>query len=244
MAPSISYSRLELLGLMPAKCSLPLSTYETLKEFKICGVEPTQRGSKGGINKVANSNTKSLGCMPGPTNYSTESTTQTKHLAISLWNAQSVGNKTTDICEYVTYHDIDALCLTETWMHKTDPVVIGEFTPPGYAFINVPRDSGDDHHGGIGILYKSQLGLGLVTGLDLPTFRSFEFTIVSNMSHTLYIVLVYRPYPSAVNKLTTAMFLEEFDNFTDYINLLPGKTLLLGDFNVHCDIPDKYDVKK
>ena len=80
--------------------------------------------------------------------------------------------------------------------------------------------------------------------LTFLTLNPLEFTIVSNMSHSLYIVLVYRPYPSPKNKLTSALFLEEFDNFTDYLDILPGKVLLLGDFNVHFDCPEKSDVKR
>ena len=241
MAPIITYSRLELLGLMPPKCELPLSTYQTLKELRICGVVPTQRGTRGGrflksmelgLDNVSRNNIHSA------------ANDCTNCCNLGLWNAQSVGNKTADICEYVTYHDIDILCLTETWMKDEDPVVIGEMSPPGYTFINVPRTSGDDHHGGIGILHKSQLSLGRVTNNDLPQFDSFEFTIVSNSSHSLYIILVYRPYPSAQNGLTTAQFLDEFDSFLDHVNLLPGKVLLLGDFNIHVNHPEKSEVNR
>ena len=42
MPTLIKYSRLELMGLMPVKCQVPLSTYETLRELNICGVQRTQ----------------------------------------------------------------------------------------------------------------------------------------------------------------------------------------------------------
>ena len=81
-----------------------------------------------------------------------------------------MGNKTDKLCDYVSDRDIDVLCLTETWLRPQDPVVIGELCPPSYTFINAPRDS-DDHHGGIGILFKSQIHLGLVSEVQLPRFK-------------------------------------------------------------------------
>ena len=153
-------------------------TYQTLKELHICGVQPTQRGFKGGKSSVLNINTETS--RPAIQEPITNDSTST--LNLSLWNSQSVGNK--PICEYVTDRDIDILCLTETWLRKDDPVVIGEISPPGYSFINVPRNS-NNHRGGVGILYKSQLSLGQVTNQEFPDFHSFEYTIVSNMSHSM-----------------------------------------------------------
>ena len=39
-------------------------------------------------------------------------------------------------------------------------------------------------------------------------------------------------------------FLENFDEFVSLVDLLPGKILLLGDFNVHYDVPSKSDVRR
>ena len=80
-------------------------------------------------------------------------------------------------------------------MHQEDQVVIGQISPPGYAFISVPRKYFNPkyQHGGIEILNKSQINLGQVTNLDLPNSETFKFTVVSNMPCSLYIVLIYRP---------------------------------------------------
>ena len=253
MAPNISYSRLELLGLMPAKCRIPFSTFQTLKDLEICGVQPTHRGTRGGKNKTLDHHYEvEINSCISPAHNNSGSMenssigVSTKTFNLSLWNSQSVGNKTTELCEYVTNRDIDVLCLTETWMHHDDQVVIGEISPPGYAFISVPRKCVNPKYqrGGVGILYKSQINLGQVTNLDLPNFETYEFTIVSNISHSLYIVLIYRPPPSTVNKLTVPKFLEEIEILIDRVNLLPGKLILLGDFNVHYDIPEKSDFKR
>ena len=48
---------------------------------------------------------------------------------------------------------------------------------------------------------------------------------------------VYRPLPSRKNKLTDAMFHEEFPDLLDVSNNLTGKCITLGDMSVHFDSP-------
>ncbi len=233
-----SYTREELLALQPDRASpvnrVSYSTHRILRQYGICSDDPIRRGCRGGklkhlapISRVIDNNT-----------------TITNKVNLSLCNAQSVCNKTDKVCDYVTDREIHVLCLTETWLHPGDSTVIGELTPPGYSFINVPRDSEVDHHGGVGILYQSQLNLGLVTDVQLPTFDTFEFAVVSNTSRTFTIVIVYRPPPSPVNKLRVTTFLEHFDEFLSCVDLLPGRIILLGDFNIHYDLPNKSDVRQ
>ncbi|XP_033111238.1 uncharacterized protein LOC117112279 isoform X2 [Anneissia japonica] len=51
-----------------------------------------------------------------------------------------------------------------------------------------------------------------------------------------------RPPPSARNGLLTSVFLREFDEFIDTVHLLLGELLIMGDLNVHFDLPSKPDV--
>ena len=51
-----------------------------------------------------------------------------------------------------------------------------------------------------------------------------------------------RPPPSQANGLTLADFMSEFDSFLTDLSVIPGKLLLLGDFNFHVDTPTKTDV--
>ena len=83
-----------------------------------------------------------------------------------------------------------------------------------------------------------------MSNLDIPVFTTFEYTVVSNISRSFYIVTVYRPTPSRVNKLKLSTFLKEFEDFIDCVNELPGKVLLVGDLNMHFDEPSKSDVKR
>ena len=63
------------------------------------------------------------------------------------------------------------------------------------------------------------------------------------MSHTLTIAVIYRPHPTAKNKLTVVGFLEDLETFIDAFNELTGRVIITGDFNVHFDLPTKSDVK-
>ena len=52
---------------------------------------------------------------------------------------------------------------------------------------------------------------------------------------------VYRLSPSKKNMLTHSQFFEQFQNFLEHCDALPGKTLIVGDFNIHVDdVNDPY----
>ena len=81
---------------------------------------------------------------------------------------------------------------------------------------------------------------------SLPfSHSSFEHVQVCFQStpHPITFSCVYRPPPSSTNKLTTRMFLSEFDQLLDHYSLLPGNLIVLGDINIHYDNPDSYDTK-
>ena len=67
------------------------------------------------------------------------------------------------------------------------------------------------------------------------SYKSFEHMsarVVSGSS--LYqVFIIYRPPPSAKNKLTFPMFMDEFPQFLADAVLTAGKLLIMGDFNIH-----------
>eukprot|EP00745_Piridium_sociabile_P006122 TRINITY_DN13961_c0_g1_i3.p1 TRINITY_DN13961_c0_g1~~TRINITY_DN13961_c0_g1_i3.p1 ORF type:complete len:100 (+),score=15.80 TRINITY_DN13961_c0_g1_i3:65-364(+) len=50
--------------------------------------------------------------------------------------------------------------------------------------------------------------------------------------------------PVRKNKFTHAMFLNQFLDFIEHCDSLQGKTLLMGDFNVHFDDVDDCNTKR
>ena len=131
-------------------------------------------------------------------------------LNIHIWNARSICNKTTVAYDYTLEQDVDILVLTETWLKGDDHVIIGEITPAGYDFINVPRSTGR-RGGGIGVLYKSSLQLSVVPSDTTPT--TFEHVRVVGKLKDICLTAIYRPPPSQANVFTTRNFLDELEIF-------------------------------
>ncbi|XP_030838753.1 uncharacterized protein LOC762884 isoform X3 [Strongylocentrotus purpuratus] len=104
-------------------------------------------------------------------------------------------------------------------------------------FHSSPRKTG--HGGGIAVLFKSELNL---TTKPVSNVTTFESVHVISRTSTLHIVVIYRPPPSTANGLTVPDFLNEFESFLTDLSVLPGKLLVLGDFNFHVDLPAKPDV--
>ncbi|XP_072025269.1 uncharacterized protein [Amphiura filiformis] len=165
--------------------------------------------------------------------------TMDSKLNVCLWNAQSLGNKTVLLVDYMLEHDIDIMILTETWLRDDDRVIIGESTPPGYSFLNISRPN-NARGGGIAIIFKTPLNLSLRKSQCVTKY--FESACITDNANRLNLVAIYRPPPSPENRFRHSDFIAEFDNFVDDISILPGKMLLVGDFNVHWDRPDKSDV--
>ena len=147
-------------------------------------------------------------------------------------NVRSVRQKTDQINQYITQNDVDIMALTETWLTSDDRdrKWISALTPDGYKFINIPRISGKG--GGIAIIHKTNLSLKCTT--DAHRFVSFEHIqcrLVTN-SFVVDIVILYRPPPSKKNKLTTAMFTHEFQDYLSQLTLSNNQIIIAGDINI------------
>ncbi|XP_072042975.1 uncharacterized protein [Amphiura filiformis] len=162
------------------------------------------------------------------------------YVKLCLWNARSIRNKTTMFTEYVLEHDVDCFCVVETWLNQVDPVCIRELTLPGYSFLSTPRGA-STYGGGIGALFRSEMNFQKFD-MGIRKFRTFEHTCFTDPKKEVFYIVIYRPYPSSVNKLKTSEFLDDFDNFIEFVNTMSSKIVLVGDFNIHVNEPFKSDV--
>ena len=225
------YNREQLLALNTGTHSrLPSDVWDNIKSLGI--QKTTHRGKRAGTRKQKHP-------IQNPKKPNQTSTNQTSINAV-LWNAQSVRHKTISIYDYAVEHDVDIFFFTETWLCETDAVIIGELTPPGYDFMHVPR-MGTELYGGTGILFKSALKLQIKPS----TFKSktFEHAVILDCTRCIQYVLVYRPPPSTGNKFKISDFLSEIEDFITECSMTPNRLLILGDFNLHLDIPEKWDVR-
>ena len=254
--PPLTYCSEELLQLRPVGRPTRLSSdvYKTIRELGICSVKPTRRGHRSFVKRQQYIPTL---ITTNKRNYSTDSsnhganlanlrtlakhTSDLNHLNICLWNVQSLRNKSVIFSDYVTEHNIDIMIVTESWLKADEHVIIGECTPPGYIFLNIPRPSGTGW-GGIAIVFKTQLNLRIRYNYLQTT--CFESVCLSDKLCRLNLVVLYRPPPSTGNNFRTSDFLSEFDNFLDEISLLPGKLLVAGDMNIHWDRQEKSEVRQ
>ena len=167
-------------------------------------------------------------------------------LKICLFNARSAckDGKADVIADFILDEQVDIMFITETWLRSAGHEPIEKcLTPSGYRLASFPRPT---LGGGIAIVYKDSLHHLLSFSQSLPfSHPSFEHVEVSFQStpHPITFSCVYRPPPSPTNKLTTSMFMSEFDQLLDHYSLLPGNLVVLGDINVHYDNPDSYDTK-
>ena len=150
----------------------------------------------------------------------------------ALWNARSLARKTALVCDYILSQKIDLFIVTETWLDESSRTVADVTnTLPDHQLFNKPRIG---RGGGVCVILKKGYS---VNQLPLPLFKSFEYIAlsVSCGSTKLCIVGVYRPPPSKKNGLSSEIFFNEFQILIENLAVLPGKLLLVGDFNFHLD---------
>ena len=140
-------------------------------------------------------------------------TQQVSHLRCALLNVRSLKNKCDVVSEYISDHNIDILCLTESWINDniSDLLCLQSATPSGYSFISVPRKSG--RGGGLVLIYKSSIRVRLKPSLNNDSFESMLAEVVYDHIQ-MGMVLVYRP-PS--EKFST--FLTEFGQMVTHYSL-------------------------
>ena len=142
----------------------------------------------------------------------------------------------------IVERDLDVLCLTETWLREEgDDVSIGEMTPPGFSFLHRPRVSG--RGGGVALIFRQHLNVRLCKHRSFSSFENIEVCITRG-KQTIRLGCVYRPPPSAGNKLTTCDFIDEFGMFLSDDSIPAENVLVVGDFNFHMDKPNDPDTRR
>ena len=76
-----------------------------------------------------------------------------------------------------------------------------------------------------------------------PCFETAPLTLTYNKQLT-NLFCIYRPPPSKKNKFSDSMFFDQFSDFLEHSDSLPGKTLLMGDFNFHFENVENNNSRK
>ena len=158
-----------------------------------------------------------------------------------LLNTRSINNNALSIKDYAVDSGLDILAMTETWLGENDHCSVGEICPTGYSFYHIPRKN--SLGGGVGLLMAKRIQAKKQSQFK---FKSFEYVdIIAKCSGgCTRIVTIYRPPPSNANRLSSALFFEEFSTLAEQLAVAPGNLLIVGDFNFHVDNPGNTDAIK
>ena len=164
-----------------------------------------------------------------------ESTRFSMNLKIMHLNAQSCGNKALELADTITDDDFDIVFLSETWLKQVgDEAKITELTPSGFILKNMPRTTGSG--GGLAVLYRNSLAKAVSIRSDCTAFTTFDLCELRlyHQGRTLTFIFLYRPPPSKKNKLTSRIFVQEFQDLLDG-HLATKDLFVIGDVNLHFD---------
>ena len=136
-----------------------------------------------------------------------------KHFKVLFLNAEAL-----DICDYIMQANVDFVFLCETWLRP----VGGEaestaLTPPGFVFVFLSLFP-DSLEQVVGLLFYIEPVLHETLQFLLEVFfTAFQICEVrlSYDGHTAVFLSDYHPPPSRENKLTNAMFLEQFSDLLE-----------------------------
>ena len=108
-----------------------------------------------------------------------------------------------------------------------------ECSTHGFTLHHVPRNSGRTG-GGVGVLINDRVKL--VTRLEpinnAVSFESMEM-IITIVSISIRLVVIYRMPPSKKNKLKRGTFVTEFSDYLEKLSGLRGNLIIVGDFNIN-----------
>lgn len=135
-------------------------------------------------------------------------------LSFCHMNAQSVHNKTADFVDYVCKHKYDLVAITETWLQPHVDALRTELCPPGYKFIDFPRQ--ERIGGGIGLLYKDSLRVSKTREGMQESLEFCEFMVQTSTFRKIRLVIVYCPQNSDDHhRVPNNTFLMEFSDLME-----------------------------
>ena len=137
--------------------------------------------------------------------------------------------------DFVTDHNLDVLCITETWVSNSDNFSTNSITPCGFSVVSASRIG--KRGGGIAVIIKNQLKYKRHANFTCSTFEVLLLHVTS-FTKTFAIAIIYRP-PGPLGS-----FLTELNEFLVTLVSTFDDFLLLGDFNIHIDLPNDDSSKK
>ena len=135
----------------------------------------------------------------------------------------------------------DLFAVSETWLTDNDTAILSDITPQGYKLHHCPRS--DRRGGGTALIFKESINVEKVSVAGKGSFEASEWLVNPAATTRLRVVIVYRPPYSVKHPVSTSTFITEFSDYLESLVMSSEPLLILGDFNIHMDLPDDTDCR-
>jgi hypothetical protein len=166
-----------------------------------------------------------------------------KFASICLINARSIGNKTTLLSHLIQSEQVDVLAITETWLSADRHDALEDSCPTGFTSLHVPRPNSNGD--GVAVIFRSSIEASSLLEHLTPRPKTFEYlsVVLTINSVPIRLVVVYRP-PRTTIADSTDVFFSEFCALLEVISSLPGRLLIVGDFNFHLEVASNASARR
>ena len=162
---------------------------------------------------------------------------------MASWNIQSLTSKYVTVSDVISSYNLDLLSLTESWHSSPSDVAVRRSAPPGYSFLDRPRQDPSDpdrRGGGIVVYHRSSLRVGRIELHSTPkTFEALALSVPFQRG-PVTLLTVYRPGSSD----PTTAFFSELATMLEQFALYNTQLMLVGDLNIHLQDPNDPDTRK